>query len=165
MTAAWYVVRSQPNGEARALANIARQGFEAYLPRYGATRRHARRVERVLRPLFPRYLFVRFDPLKARWRALLSTYGVASLVRAGEQPAPVPDGVVEAIRRREDGEGLIRLPAPPVVPGQAVRLVDGPFADLVGRVLSLPDDDRVVLLLSLLGREVKVAVAAHQLRA
>ena len=57
----WYVVQSQPNAELKAVAHLNRQGFATYLPRYLKRRRHARRVEIIAAPLFPRYLFVSID--------------------------------------------------------------------------------------------------------
>ena len=61
MAAAWYVVHTHPRAEAKALLNLDRQGFSCYLPRYLKRRRHARRLETVAAPLFPRYLFVALD--------------------------------------------------------------------------------------------------------
>ena len=57
----WYVVQTQANAEHKAVAHLGRQGFTTYLPRYLKRRRHARRVDIVPRPLFPRYLFVSID--------------------------------------------------------------------------------------------------------
>jgi len=57
----WYVAQTQPQAEFRAVANLERQGFETYLPRYLKRRRHARRIETIKAPLFPRYVFVRVD--------------------------------------------------------------------------------------------------------
>src|SRR5690349_9957807 len=129
----WYVVHTQPQHETRADFNLRRQGFRTYLPRYLRNRRHARRTELVVRPLFPRYLFVALDLACDRWRNIQSTFGVTHLVVAGEAPVPVPDGVVDAIRAREDNEGYVRLGLPAGVgPGSEVRLIDGIFADAKG---------------------------------
>ena len=156
----WYVVHTQPNGEGRADLNLCRQGFATYLPRYARRRRHARRQEVVKRPLFPRYLFVGLDLACDRWRAVQSTFGVNRLVLAGEEPLPVPDGVIDAIRAREDGDGLVALGLPAGVgPGSRVRLVDGIFADAKGVLERIADDRRVAILLDLLGREVRVFVS------
>ncbi len=156
----WYVVHTQPNGEARADLNLRRQGFATYLPRYARRRSHARRREVVKRPLFPRYLFVGLDLSLDRWRAIHSTFGVNRLVLAGEQPLPVPDGVIDDIRAREDGEGLVALGLPAGVgPGSRIRLVDGIFAEAKGVLERIADDRRVAILLELLGREVRVFVA------
>ena len=156
----WYVVHTQPNGEARADLNLRRQGFATYLPRHARRRSHARRQEVVKRPLFPRYLFVGIDLARDRWRAIHSTFGVNRLVLAGEEPLPVPDRVVDDIRAREDGDGLVVLGLPAGLgPGSRVRLVDGIFADAKGVLERVADDRRVAILLELLGREVRVFVS------
>ncbi len=158
--ARWYVVHTQPNGEARADLNLRRQGFSTYLPRYARGRRHARRHDVVVRPLFPRYLFVALDPARDRWRSIHSTFGVSSLVAAGEDPVPVPDGVVDEIRARETDEGFVRLGLPAGVrPGSPVRLIDGIFAEATGVLERIADANRVAILLQLLGREVRVFVS------
>jgi transcriptional antiterminator RfaH len=160
MSERWYVVHTQPNGEGRADLNLRRQGFATYLPRYARSRRHARRQEVVKRPLFPRYLFVALDLARDRWRAIHSTFGVDRLVLAGEEPLPVPQEVIDEIRAREGGDGLVALGLPAGVgPGSAVRLVDGIFADAKGVVERIADDCRVAILLELLGREVRVFVS------
>ena len=69
-----------------------------YLPRYRKVRRHSRRFERVLAPLFPHYLFVRLDMERQRWRPILSTYGVHHLICNGIAPASVLKTVIDAIK-------------------------------------------------------------------
>lgn len=156
----WYVVHTQIHGEGRAQFNLERQNFEVYLPKYRKYRRHARRVEPVGRPLFPRYLFVRFDLERTRWRVINGTVGVAHLVSHGDRPVAVPDQVVDAVKARHDDEGLVVLHPPQSFhPGQKLEIVDGPFAWHSGLFQRLNDNERVVLLLDLLGRQVSVTVA------
>ena len=166
MTAApasrWYVVHTQPHGEARAIVNLRRQGFDAYLPRYRGRRSHAGRVDSVSKPLFPRYLFVAMDITRERWRAIHSTFGVSHLVCSGDAPSPVPPGIVEAIRAHEDGEGWILMGTPrSIAVGESVRVLDGAFADQVGLFAAMSDDQRVDVLLDLLGRQVRVTLPAR----
>ena len=157
----WYVVHTQAQNEGRADLNLRRQGFVTYLPRYLRSRRHARRTETVVRPLFPRYLFVALDVARDRWRAVQSTFGVSNLVVIGNHPVPLPDGVVDEIRAREGEQGYVKLGLPPgVKPGSSIRLIDGIFADYRGVFERLADDRRVAVLLNLLGREVRVFVLA-----
>jgi transcriptional antiterminator RfaH len=161
MSERWYVVHTQVLGEDRADLNLRRQGFETYLPRYLRTRRHARRVETVARPLFPRYLFVAMDVARDRWRAVQSTFGVSNLVVIGDDPIPLPDGVVDQIRTRECEQGFVKLGLPAGIgPGSPVRLIDGAFAEYRGVLERLAGDFRVAVLLKLLGREVRVFVSA-----
>ena len=107
----WYVVQSQPNAELKAAAHLNRQGFATYLPRYVKRRRHARRVEHVPVPLFPRYLFVGIDMTTQRWRSIVSTVGVSRLICSGEAPQAVPDQIVASLRAR--GWSWPRPPRPP----------------------------------------------------
>lgn len=153
----WFVVQTQPHAEARACAHLTRQGFTIYLPRYRKRRRHARRVETVVAPLFPRYLFVAIDRMTQRWRCIQSTVGVSRLVCNGEEPAVVPPRVIRDIRAREDEAGLVRLDQRPrFAPGDTVRVVGGAFSDCLGLFESLADCERVAILLDLLGRKVRV---------
>ena len=55
----WYVIYTIHNQEFRAEANLKKQGFQLYLPKYIGTRKHARKVDKILKPLFPRYLFIK----------------------------------------------------------------------------------------------------------
>ena len=78
----WYVIYTHTNGEEKALMNLKHQGFYAYVPRYRKTIRHARKVKTVLRPMFPRYMFVELDLELDQWRAINGTFGVACLFLA-----------------------------------------------------------------------------------
>ncbi len=155
----WYAVYTQPNAEIKAAEHLARQGYAAYLPRYRRHVRHARAQALVLRPLFPRYLFVGLDRLAQRWRPIRSTVGVVGLVSSADEPVPVAAEIVDALRRRES-EGAFDLisPAQHLRAGDAIRVTRGAFADLVGRFLGAADDERVFILLDLLGRSVRAEV-------
>ena len=153
----WYVVHTHAGAERKALSHLQRQQFTAYLPQYLKQRRHARRVDRVATPLFPRYLFVAMDLERSRWRAVQSTRGVKNVVCGGERPVALPSGFVEHIRNCEDHRGFVLLSAmTPLREGQPVRIMHGAFADLVGLLESSRDNERVVVLLELLGREVRL---------
>ena len=162
----WYVVQSQPNAEAKAVVHLNRQGFTTYLPRYLKRRRHARRVETIPASLFPRYLFVGIDLNAQRWRSVFSTIGVSRLVCNGETPTPVPNGIIDALKAREDGSGFIQLDQRAKFrPGDKIRVLDGAFADCLGLYERMKDSDRVAILLDLLGRKVRVVVEAESVAA
>jgi transcriptional antiterminator RfaH len=157
--ARWYVVQTQINGEAKATQNLLRQGYEVYLPRYIKRRRHARKVDFVAKPLFPRYLFVAIDMVTQRWRSIQSTSGVSYLDTNGDEPAVVPDGVVRALKVREDAKGFVTLDAAAAfAPGDKVRVLAGAFMDNTGLFNGMADHDRVSILLEMLGRQVRVVL-------
>lgn len=161
----WFVAHTHPVAEQRAVFNLTRQGFSAYAPTYRKTRRHARKVDTVMAPLFPRYVFVGMDPDVARWRSVNGTFGVQYLVCNGADPAPVPEGFVEQLMAREDSDGAIAIRPRAFRRGERVRILDGALAERVGRIEELADEDRVYLLLDILGREVRVSVSTHLLTA
>jgi len=86
-------------------------------------------------------------------------------VVAGADPLPVPDEVVEEIRKREGGDGFVTLGlAAGIGPGSRIEIIDGVFAEAKGVLERIADDRRVAILLELLGREVRVFVPAASIR-
>ena len=160
----WYLVVAQPHNEVRALTNLDRQGFEAFLPVYRTTVRHARKIRTVKAPLFPRYLFCRFDVLRDPWSRVRSSFGVSCLLMSGERPLAVPHGVVEGLQDSVDGEGLVRLDDGLQV-GRRVRLMEGPFVNLVGVLHRLDDHGRVSVLLDIMGSTIPVRLHRRALAA
>ena len=162
----WYVVQTRPNAESKAVAHLGRQDFVTYLPRYLKRRRHARRVEVVTAPLFPRYLFVEIDMAIQRWRSIYSTIGVSRLVCTGDVPTPVPGHVVAMLKDREDAAGFIQLERRPQFRvGDEIRVCEGILSDRLGLYDGMPDRDRVAVLLDLLGRKVRVLLDAEAVTA
>lgn len=155
----WFVVHTQPRMEVVAVEHLCRQGFETYLPQFRKRRSHAGRIDEVSAPLFPRYIFVSFDPDAAVWRMIRSTRGAIDVVRHGKDPSPVPQAVVDDIRSREDDSGhvvLARQFAPRT--GDRVTIQRGAFAQRTAIFSAMKDSERVIALLSLLGREISVLV-------
>jgi len=162
----WYAVYTRPRAEDTALDNLLRQGYCGYLPRYRTAVSHARRRHMVSRPLFPRYLFAGVDRKSMPWRPILSTIGVSGVVRAGDAPVPVPDGLLAALRAQE-AEGLFdRIGARrPLNVGELVRVTVGAFREMVGQLIELRDQDRIVVLLELLGRQVRAQLESAAVEA
>lgn len=158
----WYVAQTHPRAEAKAAVHLERQGFATYLPRYLKSRRHARRVETVAMPLFPRYLFVAVDMATQRWRSIRSTIGVMQLVCNGEDPAAINDRIIEGLKSREGELGFVELAQRQMFrPGDKLRVVDGVFCDSLGLFEGMSDNERVTILLDLLGRKVRVTLDAE----
>ena len=157
----WYAVHTHPREEFKALSHLRRQGYGAYLPRHAKVIRHARKSEKVARPFFPRYLFVKLDLAVDSWRAIRSTVGVSDIVCFSERPAPLPADVIETLRRQENAQGLIECAARSLKVGDSVVILSGPFAHQLGRCSNVSDDERVAILLDLLGRKVRVVLDAE----
>ena len=101
----WFVAHTHPHAEGKATTHLNRQGFGIYFPRYLKRRRHARRIETVAAPLFPRYLFVAIDLNIQRWRSIYSTVGVSRLVCNGDDPTPGVGLGAQLLGRRAETDG------------------------------------------------------------
>jgi transcriptional antiterminator RfaH len=162
----WYVAQTLPNAESRAVAHLGRQGFSTYLPRYLKRRRHARRVDVVPTPLFPRYLFVEIDTAVHRWRSICSTVGVSRLVCNGDVPQAVPDPIVAALRAREDENGFVQFDLRSSFrAGDKICVLDGALTGCFGLYEGMKDSERIAVLLDLLGRKVRVIVDVESVAA
>ena len=162
--ARWYVARSLPRQEARAESQLLAQDFPVFLPRMSKTVRHARKLRTVKSAVFPSYLFVALDLGRDRWRSVNGTYGVASLIMAGDAPRPVPVGVVERLLGYADDDGLLRLDRD-LQEGQAVRVVSGPFVNALGCLQRLDAGGRVRVLLDIMGGKIPAVIDRSALEA
>jgi len=163
-SSAWYLAQVKPNAFQIAERNLSRQGFDVFSPRQEETRRRAGRFVRDMRPLFPGYLFVAFDPATSAWRAINSTYGISRLVAfGGRVPAAVPHDLVAGLMARCDESGLL-LPPQVLKPGDNVHVLSGPFAQFVATVDGLAPQQRVWVLLDILGSQTRVSVDVAQLQ-
>jgi transcription elongation factor/antiterminator RfaH len=151
----WYVAHTLPTAELRAQGHLINQGFRTFLPKRRKTVQHARASRTIEAPFFPRYLFVVLDLTQDPWRRVNGTAGVSRLVMQGEQPQPVPPGIVEALVSSSDSQGILQLRHHLRV-GEPVRVMAGAFADRLAILDELDDSGRVRVLLDILGRKVSV---------
>jgi transcriptional antiterminator RfaH len=156
----WYVARTLPQRELHAARQLANQGFRTFVPRHWKNRRHARKVETISAPLFPRYIFVVVDRTRDRWRCINGTLGVNRLLMHGCEPQVVPVGVVENLVAAADAQGNIRFDFH-LKEGQTVKVMAGPFAELVGQLERLDDNGRVRVLLEILGGKIRGCATAE----
>lgn len=157
----WGAVQTKASRETLAESQLSRQGFECWCPRIPKTVRTGRNSTLKLKPLFPGYVFVKVN-LDGRWSAIESTIGVLRLIKSGSSPSALPHGFVEELRKRTDKNGSVCFDEA-LCKGDTVRLVSGAFDNWFGEVLRLPDNDRVTLLLQMVGRDVQVTVSRGHL--
>jgi len=154
----WYVVHSKPRKEAQAAENLIRQGYATYLPRIKQQKHRRGRWQSVIEPLFPRYLFVHLTEGVDNFTPIRSTLGVTDLVRFGGVVKAVPDTLIAAIQAREDAEQGLHLLDKPWQPGDEVEITDGAFAGLKGIFQAESSEERVIILLRLLGQDNRIRV-------
>ena len=151
----WLALTVRPRHEKAAAGNLRLRGLEEYLPLYPARRRWSDRVTMVELPLFPGYVFCRFD-YRSR-QQVLNTPGVTSVVGFGKEDAPVDASDIDAIRRILSS-GLPVEPRSYLEAGDAVRIERGPLSGIQGTLVREKSAWRVVVNVELLQRSVAVEV-------
>ncbi len=154
---AWYLIYAKPNQEVVAQQQLEQQGYTTYLPMIMNTKRRNGRRRYVEEPFFPRYLFIHLDQINDNWSPIRSTMGVSSLVRFGMQPVSVNDDIIELIKQRENPEGLHEV-EDSLSKGDSVRVLDGPMMGLEGVFIAKTGEQRVILLLDLMGKTTRVQI-------
>ena len=164
----WFAIRTQPCKEPIARLHYENQGYKAWFPRIRKTVRHARRIKKVLKPLFPGYIFLNLSPEERNWVSISSTIGAIGAVRFGDYYPPVPEWLIRELKRREEEDGYIAMPfddSMGLKPGDRVAVTGDNGTELQGIFQALKDSDRAVILLEILKREVPATVPLASLRA
>ncbi len=159
----WFLAQLKPNCQNIVIRNLKQQGFEHFLPLLEQTQRRQDKFVTMLRPLFPGYVFVSFDPAHGHWRAINSTYGITRLVSFTKEPAIVAPQIISELMKRCDADGKLRPPQK-LKEGDAVKMTEGPFAEFVATVEKIASDQRVWVLIDLMGRSMRVAVKMDALQ-
>jgi transcription antitermination factor NusG len=151
----WYALQIQSKLGGLASATLCGKGYEAYLPLYRSRRRWSDRLKQLDLPLFPGYLFCRFD---VRERLpILTTPGVMGIVGAGKSPVAVLDEEIEAVRAILRS-GLAAQPCPFLRVGSRVYIECGPLAGVEGIVTNTDKVYRLIVSVGLLQRSVAVEI-------
>lgn len=158
----WFVAQAKPNSASIAEKNLKRQGFRTLMPLQEETTRRNGKFVTAVRPLFPGYVFVAFDVTRDFWRSINSTYGVSRLVSFGQDPAPVPRALIAQLLGRCDRSGKL-LPAKELLPGDKVRVTNGPLANFIAEVEKIEPDRRIFVLMDIMGARTRVTVKPDQI--
>ena len=158
----WFILQFKPNSHRLAERNLHRQGFESFLPLHEVTKHKYNRYVSDLRPLFPGYMFVAFDPESGPWRQINCTVGVSKLVSFDHQPTPIPLDLILGLMARCSSDGKL-LPPNQLNKGDAVQLLTNPFSNYIAKVETIDADQRVWVLMELMGRVMRISVNSNQL--
>jgi transcription antitermination factor NusG len=151
----WYALQLRSRWESSTAALLSGKGYQTFLPTYKKTTRGSSRSKEVQSPLFPGYLFCRFNVCDRL--PVLITPGVISVVGSGRVPIPVEESEMESIQRMVS-TGLRVEPCPYLEVGQVVRIADGALSGIEGVLTSLKGSQRIVVSISLLRRSVALEI-------
>ena len=141
----WYLIKTKPRQEKTAKQNLENQGYVAFFP--------ITKIKNKLVVLFPGYLFVQLNEKTQNFSPIHSTQGVSYFVKFGLNFAKVPASVIKFIRANQHitTKKLINLNK--FKPGDKVQISDGAFKNYMAIFKSYKSDERIILLMNLLGNE------------
>jgi transcription antitermination factor NusG len=151
----WYALHVRPRFEGIAVLKLEGKGYPAYLPPYRLRPRRSYSARDIEIPLFPGYIFCKFD-YAARGRILLIP-GVISVASFAGDRIAVPEGEILAVKRIVESK-LDYSPLRYVDAGRLVRVAAGPLLGLEGFALETTGNCRVIRSVNLLRRSVAVTV-------
>ena len=141
----WYLIKTKPRQETIAIANLEIQNYRVYCP--------FALINNKNQFLFPGYLFVHLDNESQDWSPIRSTKGVLNFVRFGTNFAKIPDKVIDLIIQNEKNTTNIIMNINNFKKGDKVQINDGVFKSCIAIFQSIKSDERVFILLNLLGKE------------
>lgn len=163
--ARWYVIYTKPNDQERADYNLRAWGVETFNPKMRQVRYNefTDKPTYTTKPLFPRYLFARFDA-DLLLHKIYFTRGVSTVVNFGEGPVTVEDEIIELMRSQVGADGMVK-PANELKTGDQVMIKEGPLKNLVGLFEGHGKEaDRVKVLLTTLNYQGSIVIEREFLK-
>ena len=162
MSKEWFILQFKSNSHHLAAKNLNRQGFETFLPLNDTTSRRLSRFINTSKPLFPGYMFIKFDRTESEWHKINSTYGVSRLITFNSQLKPIPTSFVDHLMKRYDLSGKL-IPIKKLKKGDHVTLLKGPFANFIATVEKYEADQRIWILMDIMSRKTKIQTPSDNL--
>jgi len=157
----WYVLRVKAGREQSTAFLLKQKGLTGFLPLYTSSRRWSDRTKLLEVPLFPGYVFCRFDVQNRL--PILRTPGVLQIIGMGGVPEPVDEteiaGVQCVVR-----SGLLMQPWPFLKIGERVSFQDGPLRNVEGVLTEIKGQSNLIVSITLLQRSVAVRVERAAIR-
>jgi transcription antitermination factor NusG len=151
----WFALQVRTRQEASVAQQLNGQGYERFLPLYKLRKRWSDRIKEVNTPLFPGYLFCRFNPQDRL--PILKTPGVIQIVGFNNGPTAVDEAEIRSIQTLVTA-GVPHQPWPFLAAGDRVRIESGPLLGLEGILIDVKRSHRLVLSVTLLQRSVAVEI-------
>ncbi|MEW6118027.1 MAG: transcription termination/antitermination NusG family protein [Nitrospirota bacterium] len=159
----WYAVYTKQRQEERVEENLSRASLEVFSPKLKRKKLIRGTYEQVVQPLFPCYIFVRFD-MDKHYHMIKYTRGVRGIIGNPGSPWPVGEDIIGIIRSRMNEEGLIVI-KPDIRLGDSVEITEGPLKGFIGIFeKEMNDRDRVIVLLNTIEYQARVEIEKEFLR-
>ena len=161
----WFAIQAKTNQEDIAAFNLLRVGLQVFNPKLKQEKIVWGCPKTILKPLFPGYLFAKFNPAKYL-HIIQYMRGVRQILRFGMSLLPVDEEIIQNIRLRLNSDGYFQLQNESLVVGTSVFIHNGPLSGLKGIFeRETSDRKRVVILLDVMGVHARVVMGKQFLKA
>lgn len=159
----WYLLTAKPQNDAYAETQLVNQGYQVYRPLAKRIRKRRQKLIEVIESLFPRYLFIQLDTVNDNWAPIRSTLGIAGFVKFGNNPAVVPESIIETLMLNEDELSQKTISLDRFKKGDKIIIESGPYIGLNAVFDAYNGEERAVILLNMLNSIAKLTISPANL--
>ena len=153
----WIVARNKPNQDKTALINLERQNFDFFQPTFKTMSKKQNKFKEIIKPVFPGYIFIAVNLEENNWHKINNTRGISRIIVFGNEIPLMHCELIEALKCRFS---LNKTPkaVDPFEKGMNAEITNGPFAQLIGKIEKIDADQRIWVLLDVLGTQTRVSI-------
>ena len=151
----WYLIKTKPRQEAIAITNLENQNYHIYCPRA--------EINNKIVVLFPGYLFIYLDEILENWSPIRSTKGVLNFVRFGLNYAKISNKIIDFIKTNELNTAIKAKNITDFKFGDSIQITEGVFKNCVAIFKSFKSDERVILLMTIMGQQQTINIKKKSL--
>ena len=151
----WYLIKTKPRQENIAVANLENQNYHVYCP--------CAKINNKIVVLFPGYLFIYLDETLENWTPIRSTKGVLNFVRFGLNYAKISNKIIDFIKTNELNTAIKAKNITDFKFGDSIQITEGVFNNCVAIFKSFKSDERVILLMTIMGQQQTINIKKKSL--
>ena len=153
----WIVAKNKPNQDKIALINLERQNFEFFQPTFKTMSRKQNKLKEIIKPVFPGYIFIAINLEEKNWHKINNTKGIFSVLVFGNEIPLIHCQLIEELKHRFSLNNIPKITNPLKI-GMNAEITNGPFAQLIGKIEEIDADQRIWILLDILGTQTRVSI-------
>lgn len=163
----WITASLKPNQDKIAIANLQRQNFEYFQPKFVKTSRVRNKFTKATKPVFPGYIFIAVSLERKNWYTIKNTRGITKVIAFENYIPIIPTKLIDGLKKRFPLTSSSDLGTSNTIDqltaGTTVEITNGPFAQIAGRIQEIEADKRIWILMDILGSLTRVLIDGSDL--
>ena len=153
----WIIAKHKPNQYKIALINLERQNYEFFQPTFKTISRRQNKFKEIIKPVFPGYIFIAINLEENNWHKINNTKGISNIIVFGNNIPLIKYELIQELKYRFSSDNIPKADNLFII-GMNAIFSDGPFAHLIGKISELDDNQRIWILLDILGTQTRVSI-------